>query len=175
MDNSAVRSVLSKCAACRKNFGKVGCQQIADFPEERLTPNKPPFSYVGVVYFGPFMIPSGRSDIKSYGVIFTCLTIRAVHIEIASTLDTSFFIQALRRFVARRSQVTKMWSDNGTNFVDDERELRESLQRWNKAQIHDFLLKRGIDWVFNSPGASHHRGFWKRQIRTVCKILSSIC
>ena len=173
--NSAVRSVLSKCIACRKNFRKVGSQQMADLPEERLTPNKPPFSYVGVDYFGPFMIRSGRSDIKRYGVIFTCLTIRAVHIEIASTLDTSSFIQALRRFIARRGQVTKMWSDNGTNFVGGERELRESLQKWNKAQIHDFLLQRGIDWVFNSPGASHHGGVWERQIRTVRKILASTC
>ena len=127
IDNSAVRSVLSKCTACRKNFGKVGSQQMADLPEERLSPNKPPFFYVGVDYFGPFMIRSGRNDIKRYDDIFTCLTIRAVHLEIASTLDTSSFIQALRRFIAKRGQVTKMWSDNGTNFVGGEREIRESL------------------------------------------------
>ena len=135
---------------------------MADIPEKRLTPNKPPFSYVGVDYFGPFMIRSGRSDIKRYGVIFTCLTIREIHLEIASTLEASSFIQALKQFIARRSQVTKIWSDNGSNFVGGERELRESLQKSNKAQIHDFLLQKGIDWLFNPPGASHHGGVWKR-------------
>ena len=126
--NSAARSVLLKRTSCRKNFGKVSFQQMADIPEKRLTPNKPPFSYVGVDYFGPFMIRSGRSDIKRYGVIFTCLTIREIHLEIASTLEASSFIQALKQFIARRSQVTKIWSDNGSNFVGGERELRESLQ-----------------------------------------------
>ena len=135
---------------------------MADIPEKRLTPNKPPFSYVGVDYFGPFMIRSGRSDIKRYGIIFTCLTIREIHLEIASTLEASSFIQALKQFIARRSQVTKIWSVNGSNFVGGERELRESLQKSNKAQIHDFLLQKGIVWLFNPPGASHHGGVWKR-------------
>jgi len=40
-----------------------------------------------------------------YGVIFTCLTLRAVHVEIASSLDTDSCIHAVRRFVSRRGQV----------------------------------------------------------------------
>ena len=106
---------------------------------------------------------------------YTCLTIRAVHIEITSTLDTSSFIQAFRQFIAGRGQVTKIWPDNETNFVGSEPKLRELLQRWNKAQIHDFLWQKCIDWAFNSPGASHSGGVWEKQIGSVRKILSSIC
>ena len=45
---------------------------------------------------------------KRYGVIFTCLVVRAVHIEIAHSLETDSFIQSLRRFAARRGQVKQM-------------------------------------------------------------------
>ncbi len=44
----------------------------------------------------------GRSLVKKYGVIFICLAIRAVHIEVASSLDTDSCLNAIRQFVARR-------------------------------------------------------------------------
>jgi len=64
---------------------------------------------------------------KRYGCIFTCLTMRAVHIKIAHSLDTDSFINALRRFIARRGRPEHIFSDNGTNFVGAARVLRESL------------------------------------------------
>jgi len=42
---------------------------------------------------------------------------RAIHIEIAHSLDTSSFINALRRFIARRGRPKHIFSDNGGNFV----------------------------------------------------------
>lgn len=69
-------------------------------------------------------IKRGRSLVKRYGVIFTCLVIRAVHIEVASSLDTDSFINALRHFIVRRGQVKNLRSDNGTNFIGAERELK---------------------------------------------------
>lgn len=97
---------------------------------------------------------------KRYGVIFTCLAIRAVHIEVASSLDTDSFINALCRFIARRGQVKELRSDNGTNFVGDQRELKEAIESWNQIQIHNTLLQRGIKWIFNPPTGSHHGGVW---------------
>ena len=173
--NAAVRRTLSNCTFCRKMFGKPIKQKMADLPKERLKPNAPPFSVVGLDYFGPFLTRKGRSLVKRYGVIFTCLSIRAVHIEVASSLNTSAFIQALRRFIARRGQVTQIKSDNGTNFIGGERELREAISQWNLEQIRTFLIQRGIVWSFNPPGASHFGGIWERQIKSIRKILTGIC
>ena len=85
---------------------------MADLPKERLTP-APPFTYCGVDYFGPFRIKEGRKELKRYGVLFTCLSSRAVHIEAANSPETNSFLNALRRFIARREPVHEIRSDRG--------------------------------------------------------------
>lgn len=51
------------------------CEQVmADLPQDRLIPDKPPFSYVGIDYFGPLEVKRARSVVKRYGCIFSCLT-----------------------------------------------------------------------------------------------------
>jgi hypothetical protein len=172
--NSTVRRVLSSCFSCKRRQAKVGEQKMADLPHDRVNPSAPPFTCVGVDYFGPFIVREKRSMVKRYGVIFTCLAVRAIHLEIARTLDTDSFIMALRRFISRRGQVKEIRSDNGTNLVGGEKEIRQSIQEWNQQQIHNFLLQREIKWTFNPPTGSHHGGVWERCIRTVRKILRAL-
>ena len=171
---SAVRRILEKCLTCRKHQSPTGQQKTADLPVDRVTPSRPPFTFTGVDCFGPFEVRRGRSKVKRYGVIFTCLALRAVHIEVVSSLDTESFINALRRFVARRGLPEEMRSDNGGNFVRGERELREAINGWNQSQIHDYLLQRNVKWTFNPPTGSHHGGVWERCIRTVRKVLRAL-
>ena len=147
---------------------------MADLPRSRVTPDQPPFTCVGIDYFGPFLVRQKRSLVKRYGAIFTCLALRAVHLEISHTLDTDSFILALRRFIARRGQVKEIRSDNGTNFTGAEKELRVMISSWNQAKIHDTLLQKGIKWVFNPPAASHQGGVWERLIRSTRKILGAL-
>lgn len=139
-----------------------------------LSPDEPPFTNTGVDFFGPFDIKRGRSTVKRYGVIFTCLNIRAVHIEIAHSLNTDSCINAIRRFVSRRGPVKVMRSDNGTNLVRAERELREAVRALDNSRIQTVALKKGISWLFNPPAGSHHGGIWERQIRTIRRILSAL-
>lgn len=147
---------------------------MADLPADRITPDKPPFTSVGVDCFGPLQVCRGRSLVKRYGVIFTCMTIRAVHLEVAHSLDTDSFLVALRRFIARRGQVKIIRSDNATNFTSGERELRESINAWNQSKIHDTLLQKNIKWIFNPPSGSHFGGVWECCIRTARKILQAL-
>ena len=137
-----VKKILHQCITCRRLRGKTETQQMADLPASRVTPFEPPFTRVGVDYFGPFMVKRGRSNVKRYGCIFTCLSIRAVHVEVSYTLDTDSFIHALERFIARRGEPKEIWSDNGTNFVGAQKELHRAIKDWNQTRIHDHLLKR---------------------------------
>ena len=64
--------------------------------------NSPSFTYRGVDLFGPFTITNYRKELKRYGVMFTCLCSRTIHIEVAQLLETDSFILSLRRFIGRR-------------------------------------------------------------------------
>lgn len=118
----------------------------------------PPFTFVGMDYFGPIETKRGRSSVKRYGVIFTCLTCRAVHIEMAHTMDTDSCINAIRRFICRRGQVKEIRSDNGTNFVSTNRELKNALKELNQSKFQKSLSNSGIKWTFNAPHGAHHGG-----------------
>ena len=51
----------------------------------------------------------------------------------------------LRQFISRRGLPKEMWSDRGTNSVGANRELKESIARWNKEKVELQLQQRGIN------------------------------
>ena len=171
--NSAVRQYISSCVTCRRTRAPPQDQKMADLPRDRLTP-APPFTYVGVDFFGPYVAKQGRKESKRYGVMFTCLVSRAVHIEVANSLETDCFLNVLRRFIARRGPVREIRCDNGTNFVGAKRELREVFNEMNPEEITEKLRHQQIDWKFNPPAASHMGGVWERQIRTARRLLDTL-
>ncbi|KAL7824725.1 hypothetical protein SRHO_G00327720 [Serrasalmus rhombeus] len=116
----------------------------------------------------------GRGTAKRYGVIFTCLVSRAIHLEVANSLDTDACINALRRFICRRGPVATIRTDQGTNFIGSHRELDNSLKNVDHEKIHETLTKDGIKWMFNPPFAPHHGGVWERLIKSLKKILHSL-
>ena len=105
--SSVVGSTIASCVTCRKLQGAVLEQKMSDLPEDRLD-CYPPFTYCGVDYFGPFTIKEGRKVLKRYGILFTCMSSRAVHLETATSLDTDSFINALRRFLSRRGPARQL-------------------------------------------------------------------
>ncbi|XP_062588283.1 uncharacterized protein LOC134249947 [Saccostrea cucullata] len=169
-----IKSLVSRCVICKKHRGVCEKQKMADLPEERLKADEPPFTRLGMDFFGPFEVKQGRSTLKRYGVIFTCLVTRAIHLELAFSLDTDSCINAIRRFIARRGIPAFIRSDNGTNLVGAAKEMSEEIQRWNLHQIHEFMLQKKIQWEFNPPAASHFGGVWERLIRSVRKVLYSV-
>ncbi|XP_063405949.1 uncharacterized protein LOC134689913 [Mytilus trossulus] len=172
--SSAVKTVIDRCVPCKRQHGPFCKQQMAPLLEEQLTADKPPFTFVGVDYFGPLNVKLGRSIVKRYGCLFTCLTTRAVHIEIAHSLNKDSFISAFQRFTSRRGIPEKVYSDNGTNFVGGEIELRKNIEQWNKATISNYMLHKDIIWTFNLPYASHRRGAWERMIRSTRNIFKAL-
>ncbi|XP_077865186.1 uncharacterized protein LOC144351344 [Saccoglossus kowalevskii] len=147
---------------------------MASLPVDHLTPEEPPFMRTGVDYFGPLEVKRGRTTVERYGAIFTCLATHVIHLEMSNSLDTDSFINSLRRFIARRGQVKVIRSDNGTNFIGAQRELRQEIERWNQKKIDKALQQKEITWKFNPPAASHFGGVWERQIRTIRKVLFSL-
>ena len=172
--SSSVSRCISKCVICRKLRGALQEQKMANLPADRLNP-APPFTHCGVDYFGPWLIKEGRKELKRYGVLFTCLSSRAIHLEVSASLETDSFINALRRFINRRGPVRTIRCDQGTNLVGAKNELQKALSMMDQSRIQHFLSERNCDWIefqFNVPSASHMGGVWERQIRTARNVLS---
>ena len=170
---SIVKSVLHECRLCRRHKAPTCQQQMAPLIKEQVTPDSPPFTNVGVDCFGPMLVKCRRSTVKRWGCIFTCLAIRAIHIEVLHSMNTDSFISAFRRFQNRRGDTANVYSDQGTNFIGGERELREALEELDHNEIATQLAKHGADWHFNPPMASHRGGATERMIRSVRQVLST--
>lgn len=170
--NRAVASYVHNCVTCRKHRRPVEEQRMADLPSERVNPS-PPFTYCGMDCFGPFSVKQGRKVYKRYGLIFTCLSSRAIHVEMIDSLSTDSFINGLRCFIALRGAVRQIRSDQGSNFVGAKNELTAALKELDVEKLNYFLVENQCDFVLNAPGASHAGGVWERQIRTVRSVLQS--
>ncbi|XP_065094989.1 uncharacterized protein LOC135716095 [Ochlerotatus camptorhynchus] len=167
-----IKRVLGKCIKCFRLKPKDVQQFMGDLPIARVTAAQP-FARTGVDYAGPFLLKQGRSKtpIKSYVSVFVCMTTKAIHFELVSSLSAEGFLGALHRFVGRRGNVSEMFSDNGTNFVGAERqlaELRELLKfQLLENKLEDFCQPRGISWSFNPPKAPHQGGLWEAGVKSM--------
>jgi hypothetical protein len=126
---------------------KIESQFMSDLPQLHLAPCTPPFHHTVRDYFGPFVVKFGRNKTtKHNGVLFMCLNTRAVHLELAVDCSTMEFLQVLHRFFSIRGQPAIMMSDNGTQFVGAERELRaEMIAGWDKKQLQEFCAEKGVE------------------------------
>ena len=168
-----VRNIIRHCVECIRHKPKHIHAQMADLPEFRVK-ESPAFSHTGVDFFGPIIIKEkkecNRVLLKIYGCVFVCMASKAVHIELATDLSSDGFLAALRRFVSRRGTPEHIYSDNGTNFVGANKELRGIYQLFDtpefKKSIRNFTLSKQIVWHFNPPLSPHIGGIWEAVVKS---------
>ncbi|XP_055630622.1 uncharacterized protein LOC129771220 [Toxorhynchites rutilus septentrionalis] len=167
-------SVRRGCQRC-KNEKKVPQPPVmADLPPVRLAAFSRPFTHVGVDYFGPIEVSVGRRVEKRWGMLITCLTVRAIHIEVVHSLTASSCVMGLRNFISRRGVPRTIYSDRGTNFVGANRELETAYAALNQNELMKEFVTSNTSWVFIPPASPHMGGCWERLIRTVKKNLMAI-
>ncbi|XP_054745543.1 uncharacterized protein LOC129249903 [Anastrepha obliqua] len=173
---SALRTLVKECAAkcqtCRNRRASPQPPQMGDLPMERVSPFTRPFTFTGVDYFGPMDVVIGRRREKRWGALFTCLTTRAVHIEISPTLSTESFLLIFKQFVSRRGVPKRIISDNGTNFRGASVLLVKEIERISSDDIE--RKYPAIEWIFIPPASPHMGGSWERMIRSTKSILMDI-
>ncbi|GFW08524.1 integrase catalytic domain-containing protein [Trichonephila clavipes] len=147
---------------------------MGDLPRDRIVPSRP-FEKVGLDYAGPIItkpnLKRSRVTLKSNIAIFICFSKKATHLEVVSDLTTEAFLACLRRFIARRSKPSVIWSDNATNFKG----VRNILNEWNEIcksnRIQLFSAEEGIEWNFIPPASLHFGGLWEANIKSMKRIL----
>ncbi|KMQ84824.1 integrase core domain protein [Lasius niger] len=158
-----VRSVIKKCVVCRRYAAKSITAPPGLLPENRVR-DAAAFEVTGVDYAGPLLLREGQ---KAYVCLFACAVYRAVHLELVTSLSTEEFLEAFRRFIARRGRPSVIYSDNATNFVGASNLLRRI--NWNK--ISQYCSINEIEWHFNPPSAAWWGGWWERLVRFLKDLL----
>ncbi|XP_061724327.1 uncharacterized protein LOC133530432 [Cydia pomonella] len=162
-----VKYVAARCMTCRIQKAQPEVPRMGELPEARMAHHQRPFSNTGLDLFGPMEITVGRRREKRYAVLFTCLTIRAVHIELVHSLSTDSLILALRRMAARRGWPKQLFSDNGTNLRGANTEIKLAAEELDKSLLTTYAANRGVTWNFIPPASPHMAGAWERIIRSI--------
>ena len=63
--------------------------------------------------------------VKTYICVFICMATKAVYLEVVRDLSSDGFLTALRCFIACRGCPESLTTDNGTNFIGAQRELKD--------------------------------------------------
>lgn len=168
-----VRQIIRACTRCHHVDPRMTSCQMGDLPRVRVTEARP-FLNVGIDYCGPFFIKErkfrNRGRIKVYVAVFVCLAVKAVHLELVSDMTTDGFIAALKRFIARRGFCRNIYSDNGTNFVGANNELKEIKQLLQSTEHRQTMSKhladQGINWHFMPPQSPNFGGVWEAAVKS---------
>ena len=123
-----------------------------------------PFNSIGMDYAGPFLVQNIYGDIdetyKCWIALITCMSCRAIHLDIAKNYDSQACCDVLKRFISRYGFPELIVTDNGTSFKGPE--------------VQNFAANNGISWKFDLQKAPWQGGMFERLIKSVKKCLSKV-
>nr|CAD2193095.1 unnamed protein product [Meloidogyne enterolobii] len=84
------------------------------------------------------------------------------------SLSGNSFLQAYRKFIARRGIPDIIFSDNATNFQFGAKIVKKlSKETWCSQEVQDWVAHKGTQWRFTTPHNPREGGIWERMIRVV--------
>ena len=161
---SVVKSVLKTCITCKKlNSFAFRYPKPNDYPSERMHFSKP-YVNTGIDFTGSMSVVYGGNVSKMYLLVFTCLNIRAVHIEILPDMTASNFIGAFVRFANIYGHPDTVFSDNAATFI-------QSMKLVANASVDDdfqqYLVKNNVKHITIPVYSAWVGSTWERMIRTI--------
>ncbi|XP_055585330.1 uncharacterized protein LOC129738161 [Uranotaenia lowii] len=168
-----IRRTERSCVWCKVRKCLPKNPRMAALPVQRLTPFKRPFNFVGIDYLGPVEVVVGRRREKRWVAVFTCMVVRAVHLEVVHSLTAQSCIMAIRRFISRRGPASEYFTDNGTNFRGASKEIIQRVREIDAVCADEFTTAI-TSWHFIPPGTPHMGGAWERMVRSVKQVMAAL-
>ena len=162
-----VKNVLSQCVICKKmNAFAFRYPKMTSMPKHRMKLVRP-YEHCGVDFTGQLWVNSERKNeppIKMYILIYTCLNIRAIHIDLLPDMSTKSFLMSFNRFCNIYGIPGNLYSDNARSFLSAGKILSNILvdsptvDHFQRNSINHITIPLYSAWV----GAT-----WERLIRVV--------
>ena len=78
-------------------------------------------------------------------------------------------IATLKRFTSRRGKCSKIYTDNATNFIGSNSNLKKfyKLINFPDKNLANYFTSEGIDWNFIPPKSPHFGGLWEAGVKSV--------
>ena len=164
---ATIKAVIYQCDVCRKcNCGPHKMPKLADWSKEKIS-KATPFTYTGLDYIGPFYVEENKEK-KVWICIFTCVTVRAVHLEIVDNTTAEQCLMALRRFISRRNTPHTIILDNAPQFKLTKTRVDKA---WQQSITHEnmqrFTSDAGMKWKFIIEFSPWMGGFYERLVGMV--------
>lgn len=170
--------VTHKCLKCYRLKATNVQPIMGNLPANRFLSGFP-FQATGVDYAGPILVKNkqgrGAKLTKSHIYIFICLSTKCIHLELVSDLSADAFILALKRFISRRGKPVHIYSDNESNFVKANKELKEfgNFLLEHQQQVEESINNVGISWHFIPAYAPNFGGLWEAGVKSTKRHLKS--
>ena len=163
-----VKKAIHDCGICKRfQGGPFKLPSMSPWPRKKEAKSAP-FTYTGLDYFGPLYIQAESSKEKVWVCLFTCVTVRAIHLELVKDLTAEQFLLALRRFIARRGKPTQIILDNAPQF----KLVKTAIDKaWKETishhEVQSYTANQGTEWNFIVELAPWMGGFYERLVGTV--------
>lgn len=156
---AVVRRIINKCRLCAIRRAAPIVPEMSALPLCRMAVFMPPFSFVGIDYFGPINVLVGRRHEKRYGFLATCLTTRGTYLDIVYSLSTPSCLAVLDGLFTRRGFPLEVHSDNATCFVAAAKEVKGGYRP---------------AWKFIPPRCPSMAGAWERLVGVTKRALEGL-
>lgn len=170
------KQIVRNCVRCTRFKAQPVQVVMGNLPRDR-TQLEYPFLNTGLDYAGPLLIAERKGRgcrlIKSYICVFVCFAVRAVHLELVTDLTKEAFLAAFSRFISRRGQPQRVYSDNGTTFVGAFNELSCFLKA-SSNDIASEVANKGIEFRFIPAYSPHFGAIWEAAVKSTKYLLRRV-
>lgn len=170
---STVKKIIKGCTTCRKwEGGPYRMPEVPPLPAERVTRSSP-FSQTGLDYLGPLYVKDeSLQETKVWICLFTCLAVRAIHLELVKDLSAEQFLLCLRRFVALYGAPEQIYSDNASQFkLAKETVDKAWIDVQSDVEVQSYVANKNIEWNFITTNAPWMGGFYESLVGLVKRAL----
>ena len=109
---------------------------------------------------------------------FVWLPKDVVHPEVVRDLSSDGFLAALHCFVAHCGCPETLTTDNGTNFIGAQRELKDLYDLLNAPKTRDavdrYCTTQSIEWSHTPTRSPHFGGLWEAAVKSMKLLLNKV-